>query len=72
MIHRMVCKPTNHVKDISEYLDPDSEKYAKMIEHIRKDLGVKTLMYQRLEDMVDAIGLPKEKLCMYCWNGKYG
>jgi amidophosphoribosyltransferase len=40
-----------------------------MIEHIRKKLGLTTLKYQRLEDMVSAIGLPKEKLCTHCWDG---
>ena len=48
----------------------NSEKYKRMIDWIAKDLGVTTLRYQILEDMVQAIGLPKEKLCMYCWTGK--
>ena len=30
-----------------------------------------TLRYQTIDDMVEAIGLPKEKLCLYCWNGEY-
>ena len=29
-----------------------------------------TLRYQRIDDMVQAIGLPREKLCLYCWNGE--
>ncbi len=60
------CDP----KDISEYLDPESEKYRQMIEWIRRDLEVTTLRYQTIEDMVKAIGLPREKLCLYCWNGE--
>ena len=32
-------------------------------------LGLTTLKYQRLENLVKAIGLPKEKLCTYCWDG---
>ena len=55
--------------DISEYLDNASDKYAKMIEWIRNDLEVTTLRYQTIDDMVEAIGLPKEKLCLYCWTG---
>lgn len=58
------------IEDISEYLDPKSEKYKKMIDWIAKDLDVTSLKYQLLEDMVKAIGLPKDKLCLYCWNGK--
>lgn len=57
------------IKQVSEYLDPDSKKYKKMVDWIAKDLGVTSLQYQRLDDMVKAIGLPKEKLCLYCWNG---
>jgi amidophosphoribosyltransferase len=52
------------------YSDPDSEEYKNMVEHIRKELNLTTLQYQRLPDMIEAIGLPKEKLCTYCWDGK--
>ena len=45
------------------------EKYDAMIERIRQQLGLTTLKYQKLEDLVQAIGLPKEKLCTYCWDG---
>ena len=58
------------IEDVSEYLDPSSEKYKKMVEWIAKDLGATSLRYQLLDDMVNAIGLPKEKLCLYCWIGK--
>jgi amidophosphoribosyltransferase len=60
------------IEDVSEYLDPQSEKYSKMVDWIRRELGVTTLKYQTLDDMVKAIGLPKEKLCLYCWTGKEG
>jgi len=58
------------LEDISEYLDSGSEKYKKMIEWIAKDLEVTTLRYQTAEDMVEAVGLPREKLCLYCWTGE--
>jgi amidophosphoribosyltransferase len=57
-------------EEISEYLNPKSEKYKRMIDWIAEDLGVTSLRYQLLDDMVKAIGLPKEKLCLYCWNGE--
>lgn len=53
-----------------EYLDVNSEKYAEMIERIRKRLRLTSLSYQRLDDLIEAIGLPEEKLCTYCFNGK--
>ncbi|MDD5270205.1 MAG: amidophosphoribosyltransferase [Candidatus Omnitrophica bacterium] len=62
----------NDVDDVSEYIDPKTEKYKAMVEWIRKDLGVTTLRYQLLEDMVKAIGLPKDRLCLYCWTGESG
>ncbi|MCM8763249.1 MAG: hypothetical protein NC829_02645, partial [Candidatus Omnitrophica bacterium] len=58
------------LEDVSEYLDCKSRKYEQMVEWVAKDLGVTTLRYQTLEDMIKAIGLPKEKLCLYCWTGE--
>jgi amidophosphoribosyltransferase len=56
-------------QDLAKYADPDSEPYCAMVEGIRARLGLTTLQYQRLEDLVSAIGLPKEKLCTFCWDG---
>jgi len=58
------------LEDVSEYVDHKSAKYKKMVGWIAKKLGVSTLRYQTVDDMVKAIGLPKEKLCLYCWLGK--
>ncbi len=55
---------------IQEYTDPDSEKYAVMVEKIREKLKFTSLRFNRLDDMIDAIGLPKEKLCTYCFDGR--
>jgi amidophosphoribosyltransferase len=52
-----------------EYADHTSEKYRAMVERIRQRLGLTTLQYQQLDDLVTSIGLPKEKLCTYCWDG---
>jgi len=57
------------VEDPAEYTDPESDNYKAMVDVIRKRLQLTTLQYQRLEDLVKAIGLPKEKLCTYCWDG---
>ena len=58
------------VNDAEAYLDEDSPKYRKMVDWIAKDLGVATLKYQKLSDMIEAIGLPADSLCQYCWTGK--
>jgi len=57
------------IEDVSAYLDSDSPKYQQMIEWIEQDLDVTSLRYQLLDDMVEAIGLPKENLCLHCWRG---
>ena len=56
-------------EDVSEYLDSKSEKYKKMVTWIKKELGATSLKYQTIDDMVKAIGLPKDNLCLYCWLG---
>jgi amidophosphoribosyltransferase len=55
--------------NLKEYSDTSDGKYANMVEQIRKNLGLTTLKYQKLSDLVMAIGLPKEKLCTHCWDG---
>ena len=60
----------NADKYLEEYIDPTSTRYAEMLEDIRKQLNFTTLRYHRLDDMIEAIGLPKCKLCTYCFDGK--
>ena len=42
-----------------------------MVHWITKDIEVTTLRYQTIDDMIGAIGLPRENLCLYCWTGRY-
>lgn len=58
------------LEDLSEYIDHTTVKYKNMVEWIARDIEVTTLRYQTVDDMVEAIGLPKEKLCLYCWTGQ--
>lgn len=55
---------------LKEYADPESEKYEKMVEEICKEMGFTTLRFNRLDDMLDATGLPHDRLCTYCWDGR--
>ena len=55
---------------LAEYADPESERYGKMVEEMRKEQGFTSLQFNRLDDMLDATGLEKCRLCTYCWNGK--
>lgn len=50
------------------YANPESSEYRDMLDGIRSELNFTTLEYNRLDDMVEAIGLPADKLCTYCFN----
>lgn len=60
----------NEEASIVKYQDPDSPEYKGMVEYIRKNLGLTSLAYQRLDDLVAAIGLPKDRICTYCFDGR--
>lgn len=55
---------------LQEYADPESPKYEQMVEEIRKELKFTSLRFNRLDDMLDSVGIDKCKLCTYCWDGK--
>ena len=54
---------------IAEYTNSGSERYNAMVEFIRDKLKLTSLKYQSLPDLIESIGLPKNKLCTYCWDG---
>jgi amidophosphoribosyltransferase len=58
------------IEQIDDYLNHQSIKYQDMVEWIRKDLNVTSLKYLNIEDMIEAIGLPEDQLCLYCWRGR--
>jgi amidophosphoribosyltransferase len=55
--------------DMKEYSDYNNSKYKAMVEQIRKNLDLTSLKFQKLDDLVEDIGIPKEKLCTHCWDG---
>lgn len=68
--HKAVRELEGHENfDMKEYSDTNNGKYIAMVEQIRKQLGFTSLLYQKLDDLVKAIGLPKEKICTHCWDG---
>lgn len=56
-------------KHLEDYADPDSKRHAAMVDRVRQHLGLTSLKYQRLDDLVEAIGMPKCSLCTFCWDG---
>ncbi|MCR5488151.1 MAG: amidophosphoribosyltransferase [Lachnospiraceae bacterium] len=55
---------------LDDYADPDSGRYKEMLEKIREQLGFTTLSFNRLDDMLDAVGIGRDRLCTYCWDGR--
>ncbi len=69
---RMVQKVEGENVDravLDKYADPNTAEYANMLDMIREQLNFDSLAYNRLDDMIDSVGIDPEKLCTYCWNG---
>ena len=58
------------IENPEEYLDTKSTKHVQMIDWIRRDLNITSLKYLAIEDMIAAIGLPADQLCLHCWLGR--
>ncbi|MBQ8118680.1 MAG: amidophosphoribosyltransferase [Lachnospiraceae bacterium] len=56
--------------DLKAYVDPDTPEYNDMVTRIGKQLNFTSLRFNRLDDMMDAVGIDKDKLCTYCWDGR--
>jgi amidophosphoribosyltransferase len=56
-------------RDLELYALAGSAKNLAMIDAIRERLHLTSLKYQTMDDMVAAIGLPRERLCTHCWDG---
>ncbi len=55
--------------DLKAYVNPDTVEYKEMVGRIGKQLNFTTLRYHRLDDMIASVGIDREKLCTYCWDG---
>ena len=56
--------------DLKKYVDPDTGEYNEMVDRICKQLKFTTLRFHRLDDMIKSVGIDKDKLCTYCWDGR--
>ncbi len=57
-------------KHLDEYADASTERGKCMLKTICEKFGFDSLGYQSLDGVLEAIGLDKNKVCTYCWNGK--
>jgi amidophosphoribosyltransferase len=54
---------------IKAYATTDSLEYQCMINALRDRFALKSLKYTKIEDLIAAIGLPKCKVCTFCFDG---
>ena len=59
----------NDVNVLGDYADPNSDRYAAMLEEIRKRQNFTSLRYHRLDDLIKSIGIDACQVCTYCFNG---
>ncbi len=57
-------------KHLEEYADATSERGKRLLRAICDKLHFDSLGYQSLDGLLEAIGLPRERICTYCWDGK--
>lgn len=55
---------------LKKYADPETEEYERMVEEIRKELNFTSLRFNRLDDMLESVGIDVNNLCTYCWDGR--
>ncbi len=72
LIARRVLKEMEReerIIDLKVYVDPDTPEYEEMVARIGQQLNFTSLRFNRLDDMIKSVGIDKEKLCTYCWDG---
>lgn len=59
----------SHDKNLERYSDSSTEEYRELVKGIEKELTLSSLQFNSVEDLLEAIGLPQERVCTYCFNG---
>lgn len=54
---------------LKEYATTDSPEYTRMVNEIAHRLGLTTCKFNKIESLVQSIGLPKSRLCTHCFDG---
>ena len=56
-------------KNLEKYATTGSPEYQKMVDEIASQLGLTSLKFNTIEQLVEAIGLPKCQVCTHCFDG---
>jgi len=67
---RVIGKLAGADADVALYRDASGEPYLQMVDVIRKHYGLESLAFQRVDDLVSSIGVPRDRLCTYCFTGE--
>ena len=54
---------------LDKYAQTDSPEYQRMVSEIARRLGLTSVKFSTLEDLVKSIGLPKNRVCTHCFDG---
>ena len=54
---------------LEQYATTDSPEYQRMVEEIARRLGLSSLKFAKIEDLIASIGLPKSQVCTHCFDG---
>ncbi len=67
---RVICgfEGKDDVK-LKAYSTTGSPEYERMVKEIAKELGLTSLKFASIEDLVSSIGLTKEQVCTHCFDG---
>ena len=57
-------------KHLEEYANSSTERGKCLLSSICEKMGFDSLGYQSLDGLLEAIGIDREKICTYCWDGK--
>ena len=70
LTRRLISEMDGENADVVPYLDPDGAAYKALVEKMRDRFNLSSLAFQRIDDLAEAIGMPRNKLCTYCFTGK--
>lgn len=66
VINELEGNPDAH---LDEYASTGSQRYNAMVEHIKQQFHLNSLKFSSIEQVIEAIGLPKCKVCTHCFDG---
>lgn len=56
-------------KNLERYAKAGTPEYQRMVDEIARRLGLTSVKFATLEDLIESIGLPKERVCTHCFDG---